>query len=198
MPKTKKDSNGNSRKLCWASIKAKISHWTERINQTSKTFIVILSILGLVSFTLFIFEEAFQTTMFGTWIAQDAANWGLCKEGADIMSVTNQSLKYINYGIGWIHPLAFLSYRAYSQAADYYVKSLRIKAFVNAPELFTGEEIEFFFQPKKVEKISGGVKLINGKVAVILDKIPESRGFWVKGKVEFDGEYLTIKSKERR
>jgi len=176
------------------AIKRQISKLINAINQISRPIILILSILGLVSFTLFIFEEAFQTTMFGTWIAQDAANWGLCKEGSDIMHSINRSLKISNYAFGWIHPLAFLSYGAYAKSADYYIKSLRIKSFVNAPELFIGEEMEFFFQPKQVERTPEGVKLINGKVAVILNEIPESRAFWVKGKVEFDGEYFVIKT----
>ena len=103
-----------------------------KINSTSKLIFLILSILGLVTFTLFIFEEAFQTAMFGTWIAQDSDNWALCKEGADIMQGVNTGMAIVNYTFGWIHPLAFFSYNAYKKSANFSSQSLGIQSSIAA------------------------------------------------------------------
>ena len=40
---------------------------------------VVLSILGIITFSLFIFEEAIQMATFGTWPAQYTKDWVLFK-----------------------------------------------------------------------------------------------------------------------
>jgi hypothetical protein len=95
---------------------------------------VFLSILGIVTFSLFIFEEAIQMATFGTLPAQYTKDWELVMEGADTIESINNSMKMVNHSVGWLQPLAFFSYRAYGKATDYYVESLRKKVFVNSPE----------------------------------------------------------------
>lgn len=141
---------------------------------------IILSIMGLVTFSMFICEEAFQTAMFGTWPAQDAKDWAQVKRGCDIMEGANSAMKFINYGFGWIQPLALLSYYEYGKSASYYIESLRIKAFAHCPECFDGETILFHFKPNAM--LDEWPR--NGRI-VIMKEVPWKPGdiFRIKGKV---------------
>ena len=116
-----------------------------------KTFLfmamAILTIVGVVTFSMFILEESLQTIMFGTWAAQDAKNWKHVLRGADAMEYTNKWLKRITNWFGWINPFAFVSYRHYAEATDYYIESLRQKVLINAPHLLEGREVEMEFRP---------------------------------------------------
>ena len=111
--------------------------------------LILISFWGLLTFSLFIHEEAIQTAMFGTWPAQDAGDWELVLEGVDLMGSINLSMKIINYSVGWLQPLAFFSYRAYSKSTDFYIKGLKAKAFARAPEAFHGRTVEFKFTPAR-------------------------------------------------
>jgi len=128
------------------------------------------TLAGLVTFSLFICEEASQTTMFGTWPAKDAKQWDLVLTGANLMEKINTTEKIICYSVGWIQPLAFFSYRLHTKSADYYVKSLRAEVFAYAPELLVGEKVEFYFKPRKIEtKTDGKRYAVSGKVIVEID-----------------------------
>ena len=81
----------------------------KRLKSFLSNIAFILSILGIVTFSLFILEEAVQVTIFGTWPAQNAKDWDLVLEGCDTM------------------------------ATDYYVQALRKKVLANAPECFEGK-----------------------------------------------------------
>ena len=133
-----------------------------------------ITIAGLVTFSLFICEEAFQTVMFGTWPAQDAKQWNIVKDGTVMMGKINLTGKIINYGIGWIQPLAFFSYRAYFKSADYYMTALESKCFANAPELFVGERVKFEFTPRSIRwsKHHNGFILENGRIQVLCQTKP--------------------------
>ena len=124
--------------------------------------LAIVTILGLITFSLFILEEAFQTIMFGTWPAQDANDWDTVLTGTDLMETTVTTLNIVNYSCGWLQPLAFISYRAYGKAARYYIKGLRTKAFAMSPESFNGREHEFIFHPQRI--VNGA--LVNGKITI--------------------------------
>jgi len=128
---------------------------------------IIISIMGLVTFSLFIMEEAFQTVMFGTWAAQDAKDWELVYDGTVTMYAINKTMKILNYCAGWIQPFAFFAYRSYGQAGDYYVKALRSKIFAHRPEIFVGKYVEFNFIPIKLEIEKDYFRLINGRIHVL-------------------------------
>lgn len=155
---------------------------------------VVLSILGIITFSLFIFEEAIQMATFGTWPAQYTKDWGLVMEGADTIESINYSMKMVNYSVGWLQPLAFFSYRAYGKATDYYVESLRKKVFVNSPECFVGRKVEFVFIPARIQPDQEKVKLVNGNLSIITDSIPETQKVLVSGVIERDGDLLVIKA----
>jgi len=123
----------------------------------------VLTIIGVVTFSQFILEESLQTIMFGTWAAQDAGDWEHVLAGADAMAYTNRVLKVVTNCFGWINPFAFVSYRHYANASDYYIESLRSKVMANRPELMAGRVITVTFKPKSAQKTQE-----NGKNMFIL------------------------------
>ena len=126
----------------------------DRFKTVLQTFMYYLAIAGLVTFTLFIHEEAIQQAVWGTWPAQDAKQWQQVKIGIELIDKINTSMKIINYAAGWVQPLALISYHYYSKSTDFYIESLRVKCFVNDPKLFDGEQISVKFTPKSIKKIS--------------------------------------------
>lgn len=163
-----------------------------RLKKTLSFVALILSILGLITFSLFIFEESLQVTMFGTWPAQDAGDWNLVLEGIDTMESINLSMKIVNYAVGWLQPLAFFSYRSYTKSTDYYIKALKAKAFARAPEVFEGRIVEFYFKPVRITEDINGIKLINRNIIIILKERPSGSRFKVRGKVQLSGSKIII------
>ena len=100
-----------------------------------------ISMVGIITFSLFILEESIQMATFGTWPASDARDWQLVKHGLDVISTANRTMKIINYSIGWIQPLAFLSYQSYGKATDYYIESMKAKIFAHDPSVMVGERV---------------------------------------------------------
>jgi hypothetical protein len=133
-------------------------------------FAMYLTIAGLVTFSLFILEESFQTVMFGTWPAQDAQRWDIVLEGTDLMEKMLKTMNVVNYSCGWIQPLAFISYRAYAQSEEYYIKSLRAKVMAHEPEMMVGREVQLKFMIKSIKKYGDKFLLSNGRLVIVSDK----------------------------
>ena len=132
-------------------------------------FMVYITISGLVTFSLFICEESFQTTMFGTWPAQDAKRWDIVKNGTVLMEKITKTMKVMTYAAGWIQPLAFVSYKAYGESAEFYITALKAKTFAHAPELFVGENVEFTFTPREIKQHdNSSLMLVSGKLNIII------------------------------
>lgn len=139
----------------------------KKLQNFFKGFLVYLTIAGLVTFSLFICEEAFQTAMFGTWPAKDAGAWHVVKKGTEVMRSANRLMKIINYTAGYIQPLAFFAYRAYGISADYYIEALETEIMANAPELFVGNEITIIYKNKAYSLKNGNREYRVGKITVI-------------------------------
>lgn len=167
----------------------------EKFKAFFKIFAMYLAVAGLVTFSNFILEEAFQTTMFGSWPAQDAQRWDLVQKGADLMGKINKTLKIVNYCFGWIQPLAFISYRAYTVSADYYIEALHAKALANAPELYVGRTVTVVFSPQRSERTEDGQRwrLVNGRTRVEVDQLPKNGPVTKTGKVSIEGNLVVIK-----
>ena len=101
-------------------------------------------------------------------------------------------MKIVLYSVGWLQPLAFLSYRSYAKSTDFYIKSLKAKAFARAPEAFHGKTVEFNFTPTRVMKEPGVIKLINRNIIVLVDKEPRYMRLHIKGKVRVEGRIIFI------
>lgn len=127
-----------------------------------KVIAVILSIIGLVTFSLFILEESLQSIMFATWAAKDAKRWDLVLYGLDTSKKINRTIKIVNHLFGWIQPLSFLAYRSYAKATDIYIESATSEVLARQPELFVGREIELLFRPTKIK----GELLCNGQICI--------------------------------
>ena len=166
---------------------------TEKIKIWLSAIMIYLSVAGLVTFSLFIHEEAIQTTMFGTWPAKSAKQWPLVLQGVEMMRNINRSAKIINYAVGWVQPLAFFSYRAYAKATDYYILGVESQVFAHAPELFIGREVNFVFLPKRIEAVSNGKFILtNGRLAVMFNQMPVLEQQILSGTLVKDGKYLMV------
>jgi hypothetical protein len=167
----------------WAALKAKAFF---------SVFAVYISIAGAVGFSCFILEEAFQTAMFATWQAKDAGDWRLVKKGAGLMEGINAHLKVVNYGIGWINPLSFLSYYDFSCAENYYIESLNANIFAHEPLAFIGERVTFRFKPEETERIGIVIALKARGMTVLVDRWPAAGMLLVEGKVTEANGRVTI------
>lgn len=164
-----------------------------KLKGTLQTVAIILSIQGLVTFSLFIFEESLQVTTFGTWPAQDAGDWNLVLDGIDLMEKINFGMKVINYGVGWIQPLAFFSYKAYSKSTDFYISGLKAKAFARAPHVFEGRIVDFTFEPQRIERQNESIWYINRNITVITNEdFPLQTLLKVRGTVVVKGKTIYI------
>lgn len=149
-----------------------------------KGFAMYLAVAGLVTFSLFILEESFQTMMFGTWPAQDAERWDIVHEATGKMEAVQSTLSFVNKAFGWIQPFAFVSYGAYVDAEKIYLKGLNAKVLANKPSVFAGETVEIEFEAESREFDTGKVihrspglqvwadtetipKVIKGKIQVV-------------------------------
>jgi len=127
----------------------------------------ILSIMGLITFSLFILEEAMQTIMFGTWAAQDAGDWSLVMIGCASNRKINKILKIVNYSVGWIQPFAFVAYKSYGEAMDFYIESLERKVLRREPALFLGRKLTLTVQPVNHKKTADGY-LVKTKTGLLV------------------------------
>jgi hypothetical protein len=147
-----------------------------RIRRRGKAILSVLaiyiSVTGLVTLSLFICEESIQWAMFGTWRAQDAKDWELVRFGCERMRDANTLMKTINYSLGWIQPLAFLAYRAFSESTDSYIWSLEARIFANAPEIFAGKTMTFAFTPQTVAETKIQSLFIDGEAVEAIAYLP--------------------------
>ena len=175
----------------------KLKRITTRLRKWFTFVLVYLTVAGAYTFTAFIIEEAQQQIIWGTWPAQDAKNWELVLEGCDLLNSLNTTMKIINWSIGYIQPLALISYHSYWRSTDYYIRSLKTNVFAKAPEVFDGRYIEFTFTPQKIIQEEGKIILVNRKIRVVVDKMPEGiKRIKVKGVVKVDGN--TVRVEERK
>jgi len=169
-----------------------MKRWKRRLRAVG----AVLGLMGLVTFAEFIIEESFQTVMFGTWAAQDAGDWPTVKAGIDLMQRIERLQHYANYSIGWLQPLAFLSYQSYAQSERYYIRALRAKCFAHAPRLFIGEEIALEFTGFSVITQENEVWLERWPLRVRVKSLPNNPTLYIRGsigQIESDGRsWVTI------
>jgi hypothetical protein len=166
----------------------------ERFKLIIKGLFAYIGIAGLVTFSLFICQEASQTAMFGTWPAKDTKQWSLVLTGADLMARINFVEKCINYSVGWIQPLAFLAYRSHTQAVDYYVKVTHAEVFVREPSLMIGRHVEFHFKPRSIKILDDGRRMaVNRNIGVFVDDNYKLGIMFVSGQATEWKEFIIIK-----
>lgn len=87
-----------------------------------------LVILGIVTFPLFINEEAVQVAQGGTWAAKAAKDWETMKQGCDLVDATANTLSTANTYVGWLNPWGYAAYEHYAHNSHYYAKACRKQA----------------------------------------------------------------------
>ena len=157
---------------------------TNKIKIILWVFGTYITIVGVVTFSQFIMEEAIQTAIWGTWPAQDAKQWHLVKDGVEVIDSINTALKIVTYSFGWVQPLAMLGYLKYVEATEYYIKGLNAKAFANAPDLYIGEHVKFTFYPKEIRN---NELAVNRNIGVYLKDHVEAFNKKIFGKIIIEG-----------
>jgi hypothetical protein len=154
---------------------------------------IYLSLVGIVTFSMFILEESIQTVIFGTWPAKNVHQWHLVLRGTDTIRGINKTMKIINYSAGWFQPFAFFSYRAYSKATDFYIIGAESEIFAHRPDLFVDRHVNFMFTPKRIEAVGDNQFLLtNGKIGIIFDQRPELKPQLIDGILQKSGNYLMV------
>ena len=183
-----------SPRLTWLWLTIRL--WARAAAHYYKTLVkhlaALLMIAGIITFSCFIFEESIQTIMFGTWAADAAKDYKLILEGAERMRRINETMDWYNSWFGWVHPPARSSYKAYHEAADFYVRSLTAKLLAVSPETLDGHEIEANFTPTSIEQELHHVIARNGRVTVILKERPAGFPIRIKGVVTVLNGQVTV------
>jgi hypothetical protein len=164
-----------------------------------KIVFAYIGISSLIIFPSFILEEAIQTTIFSVWPSQDVGQWRTVATGCSLMENINRSLKIVTYSVGWINPLAFMSYRAYGQATDQYITALRSKVAFHAPEMLAGKRISLMVQVRRIEPLgdSRGYRIQTNNLNIFVDEIPNQQRIQVNGMVQVrDGQAVVDLRKE--
>jgi filamentous hemagglutinin family protein len=165
----------------------------KKFKKYSMLLIAYLTIAGIYSFSAFILEEAQQQIIWATWPAKDSGDYELVLEGADLLQSLNTTLWCINWSIGYIQPLALLSYHSYWRSTDYYIRSMKAMIFANSPQTLINRKIEFMFTPQKIVQENGIVTLINRQVRVITNRVPETKSVKISGIVRVENNLIIIK-----
>lgn len=83
------------------------------------------SLIGFITFPLFILEESCQVAMFATWAAKSAKAWDEMEKATDGLEKTNLTLKWLNFHFGWVNPFGWIAYHAYAVNTETYISANR-------------------------------------------------------------------------
>jgi len=116
-------------------IPAKIGGWFKGFRKWIIIGSLAFSLMGLVGFAEFMYEEALQQTGFGGFMLKSA---GLAKEAYDLCEVYERRIDRMarfTYALGWLSPFNWGAYRMYIDSARTNVQSLRMWAIAREPAL---------------------------------------------------------------
>ena len=93
---------------------------------TLKKVVTTLAVLWGLSFSLFMIEEAIQTSMFSTFMLQEVNDYERLYQRAVAMETMGKTGSTLNNLIGWVNPFMWIGYNLYfEQATPDYVDSLK-------------------------------------------------------------------------
>ena len=162
----------------------RIRHYSLKAKAILGTIAAVLTVLGIATFTCFILEESLQTVQFGVWPALQAGDYHTAREGLDLMVSINGSLKAVNYSVGWLHPLAFISYRAYHDAAAFFIKGTQARILAECPQAYANREVTFNFHWTTADSREDGrlvLKNGNGPIHAIVETMPDTQVIAITG-----------------
>lgn len=154
--------------------------------------LVYITISGLYTFTAFILEESLQCVTWASWGIERTTNYAALKEAHDVMDSTNRTLDTLNTALGWVNPLAKLSYAAYHDATEVYLQSMRLKLLVNAPEMLEGRTFAFTFSPTSSTEKGGIYYATNGKITVKSREQLPFKATPIRGRIASDNNRYVI------
>lgn len=112
-----------------------ISSWFKGFRKWIIIGSLAFSLMGLVGFAEFMYEEALQQTGFGGFMLKSA---GLAKEAYDLCDIYERRIDRMarfTYALGWLSPFNWGAYRMYVDSARTNVQCLRLWAIAREPGL---------------------------------------------------------------
>ena len=174
---TKNKAQGAKKK---STLKSKISAMKQRKQKIEKwfriakiVFTIYMSIIGMVSFSLFILEESLQTAMFSTWAAKNAGDWDLIIDANIFFKKTVNVMVRMNNLVGWLNPFSYVAYNAYGEATDEIILANESQLACFAPELLSERRIPITIHMKIKELTfngDGSIMVYSFKFRVLLSK----------------------------
>jgi hypothetical protein len=143
-----------------------------------------MGVLGIVTFPLFIMEEAVQMTTYGTWQASAAKDYRTLSRGLDLAERINSHTKTVNRWLGWLHPLNYISYQDWTAATDYWIEANRVKILALDPKVMEGRRLTITFTPDSTTDAGDHWQLKAGQVTVLTNHKPESIPLSITGVVQ--------------
>ncbi len=162
-------------------LQQRIRRFPRTIKQFLAILLAYLTIAGISTFTQFILEESIQTTMFGTWQTKNDPDTKFM--GLNLMTKINDRLEFVNKWLGWLHPIALMSYRSYAKATDFYIQAGYSQLLIEHPEAILGRTISFTFTWNEVERFDGYSVLRAGKMLVRVKEPPKTNPARITGTV---------------
>lgn len=147
---------------------ARLAFFASTAKRVTGIILVYITIAGLYTFTAFILEESLQCVTWASWGIERMGNYAALKSAHDTMLRINHTLASLNSWLGWLNPIAKISYRAYHDATEHYLESMRLKIIATAPELFADQSVTFTFTPlqKRFDPVSKVYSYTNSKLRV--------------------------------
>lgn len=163
------------------------------LNKVKTGIKIWLMLAGTVGFSLFILEESSQIATFSTFMSKTNQNHEYVLKAADCMYINNKIIHIVNYTVGWINPLSFISYKQYAQAQELYADMCIVHVLQNQPALLNGRTISIDFTPKEIVSTANHHVYRNGKIAMISDKLMPLTSMHIKGEV-INGQIRTFEN----
>jgi len=146
-----------------------------------------LTIIGVISFSLFLFEESAQMLSFANFSASDTKRYDLMKTNLNIMSDIMDTAESMNRLLYILNPFQHKAYKAYVLATRAYISTLEGEILANAPELYINEKISMAFKPDSYSAAQNNLFIAeNRSIKVILRQAPASKTIQVTGMAQAD------------
>ena len=146
-----------------------------------------LTIIGVISFSLFLFEESAQMLSFANFSASDTKRYDLMKTNLNIMSDIMDTAESMNRLLYILNPFQHKAYKAYVLATRAYISTLEGEILANAPELYINEKISMAFKPDSYSAAQNNLFIAeNRSIKVILRQAPASKTIQVTGTAQVD------------
>ena len=153
----------------------------KHIKTAIKYFYLYLSLIGLLSFSLFIMEEACQSLQFANFSCSDTRRYDLMKLNIERIETINNHIKILNRYLMWLQPIQWWGYYDYSKNLDLYVKSLQAEILANDPGLYVDQQVSIWFYYKSISKYQDLIKLSAGKMFYLTDTQPDKNPIHITG-----------------